>query len=90
MVTCKNCNEICQFRRDNGGPCVFGPEGPVKPKEVRLIPQSDELRQKAAIAALQGIMANSGFVNEHFEFTVDVVGYALYYADELIERLNKK
>ena len=88
MVTCKNCNEICRFRRDNGGPCVFGPEGPVKPKEVRMIPQSDELRQKAAIAALQGLLSNSGFVNEHHEFTIDVVEGALSYADELIRRLK--
>lgn len=87
MIRCKDCNEICQFRRQDGT-CVFGPEGPVKPKEVRLIPQSDELRQKAAIAALQGLLSNSGLVNEHYEFTIDVVGGALSYADELIRRLK--
>lgn len=60
----------------------------LKPEEVELIPLQDQwqdVREHAAISALQGILANSnrlGTIDDITQFAVDC-------ADALIEKLTK-
>lgn len=48
----------------------------------------DDLRNKAAIAAMQGILANSALIDAGINYKIDVVEAALSCADELIERIK--
>jgi hypothetical protein len=49
-----------------------------------------EVRKRAAIAALQGLSANPDLVYDNGDEKVDIVARAMRYADKLVERLKKK
>ena len=50
----------------------------------------EQLRHKAAIAALQGLSANSNLVYDNGEEKINIIARAVGYANELVEQLNKK
>lgn len=66
----------------------------LKPEEVELMPDVTEdehwqdVRERAAIAAMQGIMANPNLVYECDN--VYIAERAMKYANELVEQLKKK
>jgi len=49
-----------------------------------------EVRERAAIAALQGLSANPNLVYDNSDEKIDIVARAMRYADEFIEGLKKK
>lgn len=49
-----------------------------------------EVRKRAAIAALQGLSANPDLVYDNGDEKIDIVARAMRYADKLVERLKKK
>ena len=68
----------------------------LKPEEVELMPDVTEdehwqdVRERAAIAAMQGIIANPKLVYEYCDDKVYIAGRAMIYANELVEQLKKK
>lgn len=67
----------------------------MKPEEVELIqePNEDEhwqdVRERAAIAALQGLSANSGLVYDNTEEKINIAARAVIYANELVKQLKR-
>ena len=47
-----------------------------------------DLRERAAIAAMQGILSNAGLVDGQYEYRITVEKSALAYADELVKHLK--
>lgn len=68
----------------------------VKPEEVELIADITEdehwqdVRERAAIAAMQGLAANSRLVYDSGEEKIFITDRAMRYADELIKKLKRK
>lgn len=69
----------------------------VKPEEVELIYDTTEttedkhwqdVKERAAIAAMQGILSNAGLVDGQYEYRITVEKAALGYADELVKLLK--
>lgn len=62
-----------------------------EPIETTTDKHLQELRERAAIAALQGLSTNPHLVfRDNGEEKINVVARAIKYADELIEELKKK
>lgn len=65
----------------------------LKPEEVELMPDvvGDEhwqdVRERAAIAAMQGIMSNPELI---YDKCYEIIARAIRYADTLVEELKKK
>lgn len=65
----------------------------LKPEEVELIPDVTEdehwqdVRERAAIAAMQGIMSNPELIYDKCD---EIIARATRYANELVEQLKKK
>lgn len=49
-----------------------------------------DVRERAAIAAMQGILANANLVDMQYEYRITVEKAAVGYADELVKQLKKK
>lgn len=71
----------------------YGDPIELSPEEVELIPEKptedehwQEVRERAAIAAMQGLLSNSSKVGKIVDYTMSAVDYA----DSLIEQLKKK
>ena len=68
----------------------------MKPEEIELIqePTEDEhwqdVRECAATAAMQGLLANPMLVYDNSEEKINIIARAIRYADELIKVLKKK
>lgn len=58
--------------------------------EVRDDKHWQDVRERAAIAALGGLSSNSKLVYDNGEEKINPVARAIKYADELVERLKKK
>lgn len=61
-----------------------------EPIETTTDEHWQEVRERAAIAALQGLSANPSLVYDNGDERIDIVARAMRYADKLIERLKKK
>lgn len=48
-----------------------------------------DIRERAAIAAMQGILANASLVDMQYEYRIIVVKAAVEYADNLVEQLKQ-
>ena len=65
----------------------------LKPEEVELMPDVTEdehwqdVRERAAIAAMQGMMSNSELIYDKCD---DIITRAIRYAHTLVEELKKK
>lgn len=71
----------------------YGDPIELSPEEVELIPEKptedehwQEVRERAAIAAMQGLLSNSSKVGNIVDYTMSAVDYA----DALIKQLKKK
>lgn len=69
----------------------------LKPEEVELIHEQtmdehwQDVRERAAIAAMQGMLANPGLLDGiSLDYRITIEKAAIAYADELIKRLNNK
>ena len=68
----------------------------VKPEDVELIQEQTEdehwqyIRERAAIAAMQGLSANPKLFYENSEEKIDITARAIRYANALIEKLKEK
>ena len=69
----------------------------LKPEEVELIQEQTEderwqdVRERAAIAAMQGLLSNPEFIDGAFlEYRISVEKVAVGYANALIEQLKKE
>lgn len=68
----------------------------MKPEEVELIQEQTEdehwqdVRERAAIAAMQGLAANSRLVYDSGEEKIHIIARAMRYADALVKELKKK
>ena len=68
----------------------------MKPEEIELIQEQtvdehwQDVRECAAIAAMQGLAANSNLVYNNGEEKICIITRAMRYADALIEELKKK
>ena len=81
-MKCKNCTVDCPYRTSDGEKeCVFQNHIIKIPDEWRYI------RIQAAIAAMQGMLANNGLYLKEED---TIPNLAVRYADVLIEELKKK
>ena len=69
----------------------------MKPEEVELLQEPTEeahwqdVRERAAIAAMQGMLANPEFIDEiSLDYRTAIERIAIGYADALVEGLKKK
>ena len=68
----------------------------LRPEDVELIPDVTEdehwqdVRERAAIAAMQGLLANPKLVCNCCDDEIYVAGRAMIYANVLVEELKKK
>lgn len=67
----------------------------LKPEEVELISEQavdehwQDVRERAAIAAMQGLSANPNLVYDNGEEKINIIARAIRYADALVEQLKK-
>ena len=66
----------------------------MKPEDIELIQEVSEdehwkdVRERAAIAAMQGMLSNAGLVDGQYEYRITVEKAALAFADELVKLLK--
>lgn len=48
----------------------------------------EDVRERAAIAAMQGMLSNAGLVDGQYEYRITIEKAALAYADELVKHLK--
>jgi len=61
-----------------------------EPIEIDIDEHWQDVRERAAIAAMQGLAANSCLVYNSGEEKIDFIKRAIRYADALVEELKKK
>ena len=61
-----------------------------EPMETATNDHWQDIRERAAIAALQGLSANPNLVYNNSEEKINIIARAIRYADELIEELRKQ
>lgn len=49
-----------------------------------------DVRERAAMAALQGILANASLVDMQYEYRITVAKASVGYADELVKKLKEQ
>jgi len=61
-------------------------------EDVEILPDGyEEVRTRAAIAAMQGLLSNPEFVNTAYnEYNISIEKVAVGYADAIVEQLKKK
>lgn len=61
---------------------------PIEDKNIDEVHWQD-VRERAAIAAMQGILANASLVDMQYEYRITVEKAAIGYADELVKQLKQ-
>ena len=92
-MKCKECNTVdCPFRTtDAEKECQF------HSSVIQVLDEWQGVRIQAAIAAMQGLLANpdrkrpsNNYGDTRFYTAIEIADEAVWYADALIEKLKKK